>query len=183
MRISSLLHFGAMVPFGIVVATTVSRLFFHGVRVAGVHIALFGGSTAAVLHGSSDLAGWVLSQLGVAADVGAMRAVQLLTFASGGFGHVVALGLFLAGVSVPCLVFVLIPRWIAWTGLVIAEIAEISVLSMAIPALSILLPIARFPAYLWMIAVGFTLPNRRRVALGEESGFIRPMMPRRREVS
>jgi hypothetical protein len=139
----------------------VSRLLFHRITVAGVHIALIGGIAAAIFAGMSALATWVTSQPGIATDAGAMRTVQLLTFATGGVANVSAMGLLLARVSVPSLVFNLMPRWICWLGLAVAAIAELSVISMIVPAALFLLPLARFPAFLWMIATGFAMPKQR----------------------
>ena len=62
----------------------------------------------------------------------------------------------------PSLILGFVPRWLAWTGLVIAALAELSFLSMAIEPLQFLLPIGRFGGLLWLIAVGFLLPNDRR---------------------
>src|SRR5205823_6202231 len=95
--------------------------------------------------GLSALSFWVLSQPGVASDMGAMRVAQLLAFASGGFGHTVPLGLLLAGVCVPSLAFGLLPRWLAWVGLVLAAICALSALVMVFPVLSPLLPLGRLP--------------------------------------
>ena len=161
-RMAAFLQFVAMLLLGIFTTTAVSRLLFLRVKVAGVYIALFGGVAAAVFLGVSSLSAWALTQPGVATETGAMRAVQLIAFAMGGFGHTTALGLLLAGVSVSSLVFGLMPRWVCWTGLVIAAICVLSVFSMLFPALSILIPLGRFPAYLWLIAVGFTLPKQRQ---------------------
>jgi hypothetical protein len=161
MRVVSFLQFGASIPLGLFTATIVSRLLFHRVNAAGVHIALFGGIAASVFLGVSSLATWMLSQPGVAIEKGAMRAVELLAFATGGFGNVAALGLLLAGVSVPSLFLRLMPRWACWFGLIIAAIAELSTLSMVFPAASLLLPLARFPSFVWLIVAGFTIPKRR----------------------
>ena len=155
------LQFAAMFPFAVLVVSVVSRLRFHGIDVAGVYIALFGGVAAALFLGIAALSNWVLSQPGVASDTGAMRAMQLLAFASGGYGHTAALGMFLAGVSVPSLMFRLLPRWIPWVGLGLAGIAAVSTLGLVFPKLVLLLPLARFPAYVWLIALGFALPNTR----------------------
>jgi hypothetical protein len=161
-RVFALFLFATMIPLGLFTATAVSRLRFHRINAAGVHIALFGGVTAAIFLGISGLFTWSLSQPGVATDVGAMRVAQLLSFASGGFGHVAAVGLLMAGISIPCLFTRLIPRWICWLGLIVAAICELSILSMIFPQLSILLPLGRFPSLIWLIAVGFTLPKVRR---------------------
>lgn len=154
--------FATMIPLGLFTATVVSRLRFLGINAAGAHIALFGGVAAAIFLGISGISTWSLSQPGVATDIGAMRVAQLLSFASGGFGHVAAIGLFMAGVSIPCLFTKLIPKWISWLGLIVAAICELSVLSMIFPQLSLLLPLGRFPSLIWLIAVGFTLPKYRR---------------------
>lgn len=162
MRISGFFVFASMMPLGLFTATVVSRLLFHRVEAAGVHIAFFGGMAASVFIGLSGLSGWALSQPGVATDVGAMRVAQLLGFATGGFAHIAALGLLMAGVSVPCLFAGLTPKWVAWLGLILAAICELSVLSVVFPQLSVLLPVARLTSFIWLIVVGFTLPKHRR---------------------
>jgi hypothetical protein len=165
-RVVSVLLFGASVPLGLFSVVIVSRLLFHQVRVAGVYIALFGGVASAIFLGVSGLATWTLSQPGVASDVGAMRMGQLLAFATGAFGNVTTLGLLLAGVCVPSLAFRLMPRWVCWFGLIVAAVAEASVFSMVWPTVSLLLPLARFPAFLWLIAASLTMPKRRIGTMG-----------------
>jgi hypothetical protein len=160
LRVVSFLQFGASIPLGLFTATVVSRLLFHRVNAAGVHIALFGGIAASALLAVSALASWTLSQPGVATETGAMRAVELFAFAAGGFGNVAATGLLLAGVSVPSLFLRLMPRWACWFGLIIAGIAELSTLSMVFPAISLLIPLARFPSFVWLIVAGFTIPKK-----------------------
>lgn len=161
-RVFSFFLFASMIPLGLFTATAVGRLLFHRIEVAGVYIALFGGVAAAMFLGVSGIATWSLSQPGVAADVGAMRVAQLISFASGGFGHVAAIGLLMAGISVPCLFTRLLPKWVCWLGLIAAGVCELSTLSMIFPQLSFLLPVGRVPSFVWLIAVGFMLPKRRR---------------------
>ncbi len=169
-RVFAFFLFATMMPLGVFTATAVSRLRFHRISAAGAHIALFGGATAAIFLGISGLSTWALSQPGVATDIGAMRVAQLLSFASGGFGHVAAVGLLMAGISIPCLFTRLIPTWISWLGLVVAGICGLSILSMVFPQLSILLPIGRFLSLVWLIAVGFTLPKIRQSADEHSAG-------------
>ena len=160
-RIATFLQFGAAIPLGIFTATVTSRLKFLGVRVAGVDIALFGGFAASIFLALSGCAGWALSQPGMATEAGALRALQMLGFATGGPGHVVALGLLLAGVSVPSAFAKLIPRWLVWFGLIVAGICELSTLSLVFPMAGILLPLGRFPAFIWLIGAGFTMRKTR----------------------
>jgi hypothetical protein len=166
LELTALLQLAAMMPLAVYAATAVSRLLFHRVAVAGVHIALFGGLLASLFLGISAVASWALSQPGVATESGAMRSMQLLAFAAGGFAHTATLGLFLAGVCVPSLAFRLLPRWLGWLGLAIAAICLSSPLAMVLPAASVLLPLGRFPAYLWLIAAGFVLPKTRAGPIG-----------------
>jgi hypothetical protein len=160
-RIAAFLQFGAAIPLGIFTATVTSRLKFLGMRAAGTDIALFGGFAASVFLAFSAGAGWVLTQPGMAIEVGALRALQLLVFVTGGPGHVVMLGLLLAGVSVPSAFAKLIPRWLAWLGLIVAAICELSALSLVFPMAGILLPLGRFPAFIWLIGAGITMPRSR----------------------
>ena len=161
-RLSALLQFGAAIPLGLFTAAVTSRLSFLGVNVTGVSIALFGGIAASLFITTSALCSWILSQPGIANDLGVMHAVQLFGFTSGGVAHVVALGLLISGISVPCLLGSYAPKWVAWLGLILAGIAELSTLSLVIPQLNYLLPVARFGSYIWLISTGFTLIKKRQ---------------------
>jgi hypothetical protein len=163
-RLASMLQFGSAVPLGIFAATVYARLLRLGVRVPGPGIGFFGGITASVLLMMSALLSWVLSRPEITNDVTLTHALAFLAFISGGVGYVVGIGLLVAGIAVPALILRLIPRWLAWTGLVIAALSELSFLSMAIEALQFLLPIGRFGGLLWLIAVGFILPRNRASA-------------------
>jgi hypothetical protein len=162
-RYTALLQFGAAIPLGLFTAAVTSRLSYLGVNVTGVSIALFGGITASAMMIISSLCSWILVQPGVVDDVSTMHAVQLFGFATGGVAHVVVLGLLMAGISVPCLLGNYTPKWVAWMGLILAGIAEVSTLSLIVPPLMLLLPIARFGSYIWLIAVGFSLAKHKRV--------------------
>jgi hypothetical protein len=166
-RIAAFLQFGSAIPLGLFTATVTSRLRFLGMRVAGVDIALFGGFAASIFLALSAMTGWVLSQPGVPTEAGALRTLQLLGFITGGAGHVATLGLLLAGVSVPAAFARLLPRWLVWLGLIVAALAELSTLSLILPMTAILLPLARFPAFIWLIGAGFSMPNSRRSRDGE----------------
>lgn len=165
-RVAAFLQFGAAIPLGIFTATAVSRLRFLGVDAAGVTIALFGGLGASFFLATSALVGWVLASPGVADVTASARVLQLLAFATGGPGHVVPLGLLLAGVSLAGGLKRLLPRGLMWFGLVLAAIAELSTLTLIVEPAAFLLPIARFPAFVWIIWVGLTLPTRRPVVAG-----------------
>lgn len=163
-RIAAFLQFGAAVPLGIFAATIVSRLQYLGMNVAGVFITLFGGFAAALFAAISALLQWVLAQPGVAAQSDMTRVLHLLSFATGGVGFTVGLGLLLAGVSVIAWFTRILPRWLVLLGLAIAAIAELSSLSLVFTPLDYLLPVARFVGLIWIIATGFLLPRSRAEA-------------------
>jgi len=155
-RINSFLLFGSAIPLGIYAAAVTSRLKFLGVSATGVSISLFVGIASSVFLAISGLCTWVLSQPGIASNMNTMHALQLLGFAAGGVAHVVTLGLLIAGISVTSLFSNYIPKWLAWAGLILAFISELSALSLLFPQLSLLLPV-RFPAFIWLIGAGFTM--------------------------
>jgi hypothetical protein len=135
-----------------------------GITAPGATIALAGGVLASAMLSLSALFGWALSRPTVTSDDALIHALSTLSFLTGGVAHVVPLGLLVAGISVPALIVKLLPRPMAWAGLIIAVIAELSTLSLVVPALAILLPIARFPALIWLVVAGALLPTQRQKA-------------------
>lgn len=154
-------QFGAAIPLGIYTATMTSRLRFLGVRAAGVDIALFGGLAASFMMLVSALAQWTLARPGIAEDGTLVQALYFLIFATGGPGYSVPLGLLCAGISVPGLLLGLLPRWVAVLGLALALIGELSALSLLVPQALFLIPLTRFPGFVWLIAAGLKLPAHR----------------------
>lgn len=154
--------FASSVPLVIYAATVSARLRQLGVTAPGATIALAGGVVASVALGLSGLLAWSLSRPEVTADPALVRGVSYLTFLTGGPWHVVALGLLIAGIAVPSLVINLLPRAVAWTGLVTAVVAELTTLVLIWPGFAVLLPIARFTGLIWLIVAGALLPLRRR---------------------
>jgi hypothetical protein len=154
--------FGSSVPLAIYAATASARLRQLGVTAPGATIALAGGVLSAAALGLAGLLIWTLSQPAVTVDPVVVRALYLLVYLTGGPAHVIGLGLLLAGIAVPSLILGLLPRGVAWAGLVIAVIAELSVLVLIWPGLSPLLPIGRLPALVWLVVAGALLPLRRR---------------------
>jgi len=153
--------FASSVPLAIYAATASTRLRQLGVTAPGATIALTGGTLAAGALGLTGLLGWTLSRPDVGADPVLVRAVYFLVFLVGGPGHIVALGLLVAGMAVPSLVLGLTPRPVAWTGLAAAGLAELATLVLVWPELGVILPIARVLALAWLVVAGALLPLRR----------------------
>ena len=161
------LQFGAAIPLGIFTATVVSRLQFLGVRAAGSYIALFGGLMTAFNMAATAFVLWVMAYPGIAEQPGVLRALYYLGFAFGGVGFSVPLGLLIAGVCIPAAFFKLLPKWLVAFGLVLAIIGELSVLTLLTPQALFLIPLTRFPGFIWLIAAGFALPKSARQIDGQ----------------
>ncbi len=154
------LQFGSAIPLGIFTATIVSRLEFFGVRAAGIKIALFGGFATCFMMMSNAAILWSMAHPGIAQDGPLTLALYFIAFAMGGPGYFVSLGLLMAGISVPLLFRRDLSRWIPILGLVLAACGELSWFSFEVPKAIPLIPLTRFPGFIWMIAVGFALPSR-----------------------
>lgn len=154
------LQFGSTIPLGIYAAVMTSRLRFLGVRAAGVDIAWFGGLAAAILAMFSTIAQYALARPAIANNGELARAVYDIVFASGGPGYTVPLGLLCAGIAVSSLFAGLLPRTGAWIGIAIGAVGELSWLSLIVPQALFLVPLTRFPAFIWLAWAGFRLPNK-----------------------
>jgi hypothetical protein len=152
-------QFGSAVPLGIFTASVVSRLRFLGVSAAGPSIALLGGFAASFNIAAAALVLWVMAYPGIAQDATVVRALYYLSYAFGGPGFSVPFGLLLAGISVPAGLMGLLPRRLVASGLVLAVIGELSWLTLIAPQGLFLIPLTRFPGFIWLIATGFALPN------------------------
>lgn len=167
-RLASLFQFGSAVPLGIFAATVYARQLRLGVRVPGPAIGFFGGITASAFLMLSALVVWVLSRPEITADETLTHALWFLAFITGGVAFVVGMGLLVAGIAVPALILRFVPRWLAWAGVVIAALSELSFFSMVFEPFQVLLPIGRFGGLLWLVAVGFLLPRTRAAANRQE---------------
>jgi hypothetical protein len=162
--------FGSSIPLAIYAATASARLRQLGITAPGATIALAGGLLASAGLALSSLTAWTLSRPEVTSDTALVRALYYLTYLTGGPWHVVTIGLLIAGIAVPGLMVGLLPRPVAWTGLIIAGIAELTTLVLIWPGLSPLLPVARFTGLIWLIVAGALLPLRRHNRQVSEAG-------------
>ncbi|HMH42200.1 MAG TPA: hypothetical protein VK557_01845 [Pyrinomonadaceae bacterium] len=161
--ICAFLQFGAAIPLGIFTATMVSRFRFLGVRAAGPSIALFGGLMTAFNMALTSLILWVMAYPGIAQEVGVLRALYYLGFAIGSMGFSVPMGLLIAGLSVPAAIMKLLPKWLIVSGFALGIIGELSAFNLVIPQVLFLIPLTRFPGFVWLIAAGFALPVSPRL--------------------
>lgn len=155
------LQSGATICLGLLTVNTVGLMRFLGVRSGGPWIALFGGLMTVINGFAASMAAWTLIRPEVASQPAAALPLFFFSYALGGPGFSIPMGLFMAGVSIPALLLKLVPRWIAILGLVLAVAGELSWFHLISPAMLFLIPLTRFPGFIWLIAMGFTLPRSR----------------------
>ena len=153
--------FGSSVLLAVYAATVSTRLRWLGDTGAGPTIALTGGILAAGSLSLTGLLGWTLSRPEITGDTTLVRALYLLTFLVGGAAHVVALGVLIAGIATSGLAHGLLPRALAWVGIAIAALCELTMLVLAWQPLGPALPVARVAALAWLLVAGARLPTRR----------------------
>ena len=152
---------GANICLGLFTAVAVSRLQFLGIRAAGVSIALFGGFLTVFDSIAGAMATWTLVRPAIAQTPSSILALNYFSYALGGPGFSIPMGLLMAGISVSAGLSKLIPQWVMILGLFLAACGELSVLHIVFPQLLFLIPLVRFPGFLWIVAVGITLPKSR----------------------
>ena len=154
-------HFASAIPAGIFTVTAWRRLKWLGVRAVGPSIALLGGILVTVALVSTSLIMWAMAYPGVADDAGVIRAMYYMSFAIGGVGYSVPMGLLIAGIAIPAGFMGLLPRWLVVFGVILGVVGETSWLSLIFPRLVMLIPLTRFPGFIWLMLAGFTLANRK----------------------
>lgn len=108
--------------------------------------------------------GWTMIHPQVAAAPSVLLGLYYLAYAFCGPGFSIPMGLLMAGVSVSAGLMKLSPKWIVILGLALAVAGELSWFHLVGPGLLFLVPLVRFPGFIWLIAVGFTLPRVRSVS-------------------
>jgi hypothetical protein len=101
---------------------------------------------------------WVMAYPGIAQETAVLRTLYYLGFATGGVGFSVPMGLLIAGLSIPAAMMKLLPKWLVVFGFALGMIGELSALNLVIPQVLFLIPLTRFPGFIWLIAAGFILP-------------------------
>jgi hypothetical protein len=157
-------QFVSAIPLGIFTVTVWTRLKWLGVNAVGPSIALLGGLLVAMGLVVSSLVAWAMVFPGVAADPGTVRALYYLAFGIGGVGYSVPMGLLIAGIAVSSGFMKLLPRWVVVFGIILGVIGETSCLALLSPALTVLIPLTRFPGFVWLMIAGFMLAARKAPA-------------------
>jgi hypothetical protein len=156
-------QFGSAIVLGIFTASAVNQMRFLGVRAAGVNIALFGGFAAAFNIAAGSFVLWTMAHPGIAQDATLTTALYYLVYIFGGPGFSVPQGLLMAGLSIPAGFMRLLPKWVVVLGIALGICGEMSWLNLLFPKALFLIPLTRFPGFVWIIAAGFALPSKLAV--------------------
>jgi len=161
-RVCAFLQFCSAIIFGVFTALMFSRLWYHRANAVSNVVTFVGGLATTFLVGLSALIQWTVTQPGIADTSSLTLALYYLLVSAGGVGFSVPFGLFAAGISVSAGVKRQLPKWLIVFGVIISIIGELSVLYLVIPNALHLIPLTRFPGFVWMIFAGFKLPNLPR---------------------
>lgn len=160
-RVMAVAMLASSVPLALYAAVASARFRQLPTSAAGPAVALTGGTLAAGALGLAGLLAWMLSRPEVAAETPSVRVLYLLVFLVGGPGHIVALGLLVAGMAASSLVGGPLPRPVAWVGVGTAALAGSAAAVLIWPALGPVLPVARVLALAWLVLAGALLSLRR----------------------
>lgn len=151
------LQFGAILCLGLFTAVAVSQMRFLGVHSAGPWIALLGGFLVVADGFAGGLTTWTLLHPVVVQTPPVVLALYYLAYALGGPGFSIPMGLLMAGISISALLHRLLPKWICILGILLAVAGELSWFHLISPSVLFLIPLTRFPGFIWLIAVAFAL--------------------------
>lgn len=159
--VGAMLLFASAVPLAITSGVLYRRLRALGITAPGSAITLVGGVLASGALILSALFSWAGGRLPESADPALGRALADLSFLSGGPGYVVTFALLIAGVSVTGLLGRLLPRPLAWAGLVLAAVGMLSTFTLVASPVGFLLPVVRFGGLVWLVWIAAVLPLSR----------------------
>lgn len=128
--------------------------------VAHAAIAQSAGVVSAAMLAVSALLEWAAVRPDILASAPAARVVHDLSFLTGGPAHVAALGLFIGTASLG--LGAVLPRWLTILGTIVGAAGVLSVATLMTETAAYLLPIARFPGFVWIVGTTLVLLNRDR---------------------
>ncbi|GAA4607153.1 hypothetical protein GCM10023195_26860 [Actinoallomurus liliacearum] len=158
-KVGAFLLVASAVPLALTAAVLYRRLRALGITAPGSAITLVGGVSAAGALSLSGMFTWTGGR--VETDPALARALADLGFVAGGPAFVAMFALLAAGISVTGLLAGLLPRAVTWTGLVLAAVGMVALLTLLASPFGFLLPVVRFGGTVWLVAVAALLPRTR----------------------
>jgi hypothetical protein len=133
------------------------------------------GTVAAAFLLLSASAQWVLNRPSVESDLHVYRAVMDLTFITGAAPQVATTGLLIGVVAAAARPTRLLPVWLCRSGLVVAAVSALSLLSLLGKTATVLIPLGRFSGMLWFLGASIILLRRRTAAPPSANGVGDPV--------
>ncbi|MCU1687120.1 MAG: hypothetical protein JWQ81_7859 [Amycolatopsis sp.] len=161
MQVAGFLQFAAAIPLAILAATAYRRLRQLGITAPGSAIAFTGGLLSSMMLALCGIVTWTASQTAPDLDGPVAKLLNELSFALGGVGYGVTFALLIAGIAVPALILGLLPKAVAWAGLVIAGLAMLGTFALVSTGFDAALPIGRFGGLIWIVTAALLLPRKR----------------------
>jgi hypothetical protein len=159
-RFNAFVQLAAALPLLVYSAVAATRLRALGDRSAAPAIALAAGTASAACLAVSAMTQWTLSRPHTLDQGGALvRSLQDLAFVAGGPGHLGFLGALVAAVSLAAWSERHLPAWITALGGLVATLSILSILTLVFDDASSLLPVARFPTFIWLLVTALALPG------------------------
>jgi hypothetical protein len=130
--------------------------------------AAVGGAVAAAFLMLSGLLAWALGRDEVVDSPPGTVALHQLVFAAGGVGHVAPLGVLVGACALAAMRHRAHAGWLAVVGLVAAALSMLSLVTLLVlgPAVA-LIPLGRFTAFFYVVAVSVLLLSGRLAPAGE----------------
>ncbi len=94
---------------------------------------------------------WTMIRPAILSEHVVLLALYYASYAFGGPGFSIPMALFMGGVCVPAAFSKLLPKWLIVLGLTLAVAGELSWFHLISPAVLFLIPLVRFPGFIWLI--------------------------------
>jgi hypothetical protein len=158
-RVNALVQLAATVPLVVYGALAATRLRATGDRTAAPVVVAASATLSGACLALSAVTQWAMSRPHTLENGGTLlRALQDLAFAAGGPAHVLFLGVLVAGVCLAARPRHL-PTWITGLGAAAATLSGLSVLTLVFDRAAWVLPVARFPTFVWLLMAAIALPG------------------------
>ena len=166
-RVSAFLQLASALCLGIACALLGTLASIPKLKVLPTVLIVSGGCGATIMQALSALFSWAIASPG-SADLGpALHAFQFVPFLLGGPGWAGFFAIFTAGVTIG--IGDHLPRWLRSSGYLLSFISAAATLVLVSIVFSPCLPLARFPGFLWLIAVSGFFARRHYQSLGQKA--------------
>lgn len=160
-RVMSFLYSVAAVML-IIFTSYLAALVRRTTNEAGVLFALTlgGGVTATAFLQLSALCLWVLARPETVEVNALLHTMHDLAYLTGGPAHVLSFAPFAGASSLALLKGTVLPRWIVWAGLATAVLSILSVAALLWEPATLILPLGRLFAFVWIFFISVVLTLR-----------------------